>query len=203
MIIVLASFFALALLVYLIAKLYGKANRKTRNLPPGSYGWPILGETIDFLGAGVNGKPENFLFDRRDKYKSQVFKTSMMGERMAVLCGPAGNKFLFSNENKLVTVWWPSSVRKLLGPCLATSGGDEGKQMRRMVSYFVTPDAFTRLYIKTMDLVSQQHINTHWLGKCLYTMSAEMILFHGYRDLDEWQTPGFRRRVPANSLGLP
>ncbi|EYU25994.1 hypothetical protein MIMGU_mgv1a0114621mg, partial [Erythranthe guttata] len=88
-----------------------------------------------------------------------------MGENMAVFCGASGNKFLFSNENKLVTVWWPSSVRQLLGPCLATSGGDEGKQMRKMVSYFLGPDAFTRLYIKTMDLVSQQHIKNHWQGK--------------------------------------
>lgn len=160
---------ALIILVLLFFNLTIKMRRKSKkgalNLPPGSYGWPILGETGEFLRAGLDGTPDKFIKERMEKYKSHdVFKTSIMGEHMAVLCGAGGNKFLFSNENKLVTVWWPSSVRKLLGPCLATSPGDEGKQMRKMVSYLVTPDAFTRLYIKTMDLVSQQHINTHWQG---------------------------------------
>ncbi|CAA2933723.1 beta-amyrin 28-oxidase-like [Olea europaea subsp. europaea] len=146
-------------------KLYSTRS-KPLNLPPGSYGWPILGETLEFLGAGVDGIPEKYIKERMEKYQSpEVFKTSLMGEPVAVLCSPAGNKFLFSNENKLVTIWWPNSVRKLLGPCLATTSGDEGKQMRKMLSCFITPDAFTRLYIKTMDVVAQQHINTHWLGK--------------------------------------
>ncbi|KAH6803587.1 hypothetical protein C2S51_031834 [Perilla frutescens var. frutescens] len=159
---------AAALIVLIIAAfitlltVFKKLTRASRNLPPGSYGWPLLGETAEFLRAGLDGTPENFVRERAEKYKSQVFKTWIMGEPMVVLCGAAANKFLFSNENKLVTVWWPSSVRKLLGPCLATSGGEEGRQMRRVVSYFVSPDAFTRLYIKTMDLVAQKHIKTHW-----------------------------------------
>ncbi|KAL9139860.1 hypothetical protein ABFS82_O002500 [Erythranthe guttata] len=163
---ILASLIILVLLVNLTIKFTRILSRtKSLNLPPGSYGWPILGETLEFLRAGLDGTPEKFVKERSDKYKSQVFKTLLMGENMAVFCGSSGNKFLFSNENKLVTVWWPSSVRQLLGPCLATSGGDEGKQMRKMVSYFLGPDAFTRLYIKTMDLVSQQHIKNHWQGK--------------------------------------
>lgn len=162
---ILAALIILVLLLILAVKLIRKTANPSLNLPPGSYGWPILGETREFLGAGLDGTPDKFIKERMEKYKcDHVFKTSIMGEAMAVLCSPAGNKFLFSNENKLVTVWWPSSVRKLLGPCLATSGGEEGKQMRKMVSYFVSPDAFTRLYIKTMDLVTQQHIKTHWEG---------------------------------------
>ncbi|KAL2557032.1 Cytochrome [Forsythia ovata] len=171
---------------------YFSTRSKPLNLPPGSYGWPILGETMEFLGAGVDGIPEKYVKERMEKHKSsQVFKTSLMGEPVAVLCGPAGNKFLFSNENKLVTSWWPISVRKLLGPCLATTGGDEGKQMRKMLSSFITPDAFTRLYIKTMDVVCQQHINTHWQGKeevkvfptiKLYTFEVACRLFMSLED---------------------
>ncbi|GFQ05728.1 beta-amyrin 28-oxidase [Phtheirospermum japonicum] len=156
-----------ALLVILITILFKtKSKTKGLNLPPGSYGWPILGETLEFIRTRNQGSPEKFIKDRIEKYnKTQVFKTSILGQRMAVLCGPAGNKFLFSNENKLVTVWWPPSVNKLLGTCLSTTAGLQGMQMRKMVSYFVSPDAFSKLYIRTMDLVSQQHIDTHWQGK--------------------------------------
>ncbi|KAG8387384.1 hypothetical protein BUALT_Bualt02G0015700 [Buddleja alternifolia] len=187
-VLIFAAFIILVCLLNLTVKRKGK---KSWNLPPGSYGWPILGETGEFLRAGLDGTPEKFLEERINKYKSQIFKTKIMGEHMAILCGPAGNKFLFSNENKLVTGWWPSSVKKLLGRCIATSGGDEGKQMRKMVSYFVTPDAFTKLYIKTMDIVSQQHLNTHWQGKeevkvfptiKLYTFELACRLFMSLED---------------------
>ncbi|XP_070012371.1 beta-amyrin 28-monooxygenase-like [Nicotiana sylvestris] len=109
--------------------------------------------------------PEKFVTDRIEKYQSQIFKTCLVGEKVAVLCGPAGNKFLFGNENKLVNVWWPSSVRQLLGSCLSTISGEEAKLMRKMLFYFVSPDAFSKLYIKTMELSTRQHIRNHWQGK--------------------------------------
>ncbi|KAH6829811.1 hypothetical protein C2S53_020549 [Perilla frutescens var. hirtella] len=134
-------------------------------LPPGSYGWPFVGETGEFVHTRNTGYPEKFVRERMARYGSDVFKTSLLGKPMAVLCGAAGNKFLFSNENKSVAVWWPASVRALLGECLATTPGVEGMMMRNMVSYFVTPDAFTKLYIQTMDIVSRQHIHTYWQDK--------------------------------------
>ncbi|KAJ8574034.1 hypothetical protein K7X08_010545 [Anisodus acutangulus] len=142
-----------------------KNSRKSSNLPPGSYGWPVIGETLEFLRLNRDGRPEKFVKDRMDKYQSQVFKTSVLGEKMIVLCGPAANKFLFANGNRLVTVWRPSSVRQLLGKSLTNSNGDEAKLLRKMLYYFVSPDAFSKLYIKTMELSTQQHIKNHWQGK--------------------------------------
>ncbi|KAL7135355.1 hypothetical protein ABFS83_11G089200 [Erythranthe nasuta] len=148
--------------IFIIKQIQNKS--RNINLPPGTYGWPILGETLEFLNARFEGLPQKFVEERVDKYNSKVFKTSLMGQSVAVLYGPSGNKFLFSNENKLVTVWWPSSVRKILGTCISTTGGLQGMHMRKMVSYFVSPDAFTKLYIKKMDLTAQQQIANHWHG---------------------------------------
>ncbi|GFP93735.1 beta-amyrin 28-oxidase [Phtheirospermum japonicum] len=156
----------IALIIFVLFKTKTKSQGGGLiKLPPGSYGWPILGETLEFIRARNKGTSEKFVKDRMDKYKTQVFKTSLMGESMAVLCGPAGNKFLFSNENKLVTSWWPASVREILGTCLLTTAGVQGMQMRKMVSYFLSPDAFSKLYIQNIDVVSRQHINTHWQGQ--------------------------------------
>ena len=76
-----------------------------RKLPPGQTGWPVIGETLDFLANGWKGHPEKFIFDRMVRFSPHVFKTSLMLEDAAVFCGSAGNKFLFSNENKLVKAW--------------------------------------------------------------------------------------------------
>lgn len=162
-------------LLYLL-NLFTRNRTKTLNLPPGSYGWPVIGETPEFLRSRRDGSPEKFVTDRIEKYQSQIFKTCIVGEKVAVLCGPAGNKFLFGNENKLVNVWWPSSVRQLLGSCLSTISGEEAKLMRKMLTYFVSPDAFSKLYIKTMELSTQQHIKNYWQGT-LTSLNYILYLF--------------------------
>jgi cytochrome P450 family 26 subfamily A len=58
-------------------------------LPPGSKGWPIIGETLEYLSTARNGVPEKFVADRRKKYDAKVFKTSLVGETMAQLCTAA------------------------------------------------------------------------------------------------------------------
>jgi cytochrome P450 family 26 subfamily A len=97
------------------------------------------------------------------KYNPQVFKTSLFGETVAVFCGPAGNKFLFQNENKLVNLWWPTSVKKLMKSSLSNVVGDDAKRMRKMLLTSLDRDALKR-YIDRMDLVAQNHIRTHWEG---------------------------------------
>ncbi|XP_077235932.1 beta-amyrin 28-monooxygenase-like [Tasmannia lanceolata] len=148
-----------------------KVGKDTANLPPGSFGWPIIGEVFEFLSSGRDGKPESFVRDRMEKYHRQVFKTSLLFEPMAVFCGPAGNKFLFSNENKLVVTWWPTSVQKLFPSSILTSTGDQGKQSRRLLTAFLKPEALQR-YVGTMDEVVEGHMKSEWEGK------GEVKAFH-------------------------
>ncbi|CAI9271579.1 unnamed protein product [Lactuca saligna] len=143
-----------------------KSGSSKINLPPGSFGWPFIGETLSLIRAGLKGTPERFVQNRIEKHGSPlVFKTSLLGHSMAVLCGPAGNKFLFGNENKLVALWWPSSVTEIFGRCLITVRGDEAKWMRKMLLSYLGPEAFATHYATTMDIVTRRHIQVHWQGK--------------------------------------
>ncbi|KAF8041129.1 hypothetical protein BT93_B3143 [Corymbia citriodora subsp. variegata] len=151
------------LLVLALVKLL-KPKTAGRNLPPGSFGWPIIGESLRFLRAQRDGSPEKFVQDRMNKYGTPVFKTSLLGEPMALLCGPAGNKFLFTNEGKKVALWWPSSVRKLLGRCLVSKAGDEARSDKKMLMSFFNPDALMRS-VGVIDEVTRDHLRTQWEGK--------------------------------------
>ncbi|XP_057958888.1 beta-amyrin 28-monooxygenase-like [Malania oleifera] len=153
----LLSFLFLTLLIY-----KHKSNAShLPNLPPGTTGLPFIGESLEFLSTGRKGHPEKFIYDRMARFSSQVFKTSLLGESTAVFCGTAGNKFLFSNENKLVTVWWPNSVNKIFPSSQQNSSKEESKKMRKLLLGFLKPEALQR-YIGIMDTIAQRHFEESW-----------------------------------------
>lgn len=127
------------------------------NLPPGQKGWPMIGETLEFLSNGWKGHPEKFIFDRMAKFSPHIFRTSLMLEDAAVFCGSAGNKFLFSNENTLVRSWWPASVNKIL------PSSNETMNKRKMLRNFFKPEALHQ-YVPIMDMMAQKHFETEWEG---------------------------------------
>ncbi|KAL5560282.1 hypothetical protein UlMin_036493 [Ulmus minor] len=140
-----------------------KGNGKIVHPPPGSSGWPVFGETLDYLHTLKNGFPEKFISDRQKKYSSDVFKTSLLGESMVFLCSAEGNKFLFSNENKLVKSWWPKNVDTIFAKPEKTTE-EEAAKMRKTLSPLLKPNAL-RKYVAIMDLMSKKHIKTYWDGK--------------------------------------
>ncbi|KAL4590105.1 hypothetical protein LXL04_003025 [Taraxacum kok-saghyz] len=139
-----------------------KPTEDDKSLPPGTTGWPVIGESLEFLATGWKGHPEKFIFDRMSKFSPKVFRTSLMLEDAAVFCGAQGNKFLFSNENKLVKGWWPSSVNKIFPSNLLSTR--EAIKMRKLLPDFFKPEALQR-YVPIMDVVTQQHFATEWDGK--------------------------------------
>ncbi|KAH7516408.1 hypothetical protein FEM48_Zijuj10G0132200 [Ziziphus jujuba var. spinosa] len=152
-------FFLLALIFY-----KSKLQNNKTNLPPGSFGWPIIGETFAF----INQDHEKFIGDRMKKYSSKIFKTNVLGEPTVVLCGLEGHKFVASNELKLFNVWRPRSMQKLFRSSYQKgSSGAIPRQTEKQIqraSGFLQVDALVH-YVKTMDTLVQDHINSHWVGK--------------------------------------
>lgn len=42
-----------------------KMEQKSGVLPKGSFGWPLIGETLDFIAAGYTSQPVSFMEKRR------------------------------------------------------------------------------------------------------------------------------------------
>ncbi|XAR54766.1 hypothetical protein NMG60_11030053 [Bertholletia excelsa] len=151
---------------FAIIFLTNKGKVRPLRLPPGKTGWPILGETLQFLLSGRKGRLEEFVHTRREKYSPEVFTTSLFGHNMAFFCSASGNKFLFASENKLVTSWWPQTISKILmDPSISRDSTDKKlKFSRSVILDFLKPDAL-RNYIPTMDLVAREQIATEWAPK--------------------------------------
>ncbi|KAJ9691353.1 hypothetical protein PVL29_013510 [Vitis rotundifolia] len=126
-----------------------KSGDDAKKLPPGSLGWPIMGETLEFLF----GKPENFVFDRMKK--------------RLVICGPEGHKFLFSNEAKYFTAFRPHSMQKIFRSYQAADPKQIDKDAEAKIIRapgFLKPEALVH-YLGKMDSITQQQLQAHWEGK--------------------------------------
>ncbi|WVZ07288.1 hypothetical protein V8G54_020634 [Vigna mungo] len=138
-----------------------KAQSSVSNLPPGNMGFPVVGESIEFISLWWKGNPEKFIYERMAKYSSKVFKTSIFGQNTVMACGAACNKFLFSNENKLVMFWWPDNVNKIFPSTLESNSSGEGKKLRNMLPRFLSAQGL-QSYIGIMDYVAQNHFALDW-----------------------------------------
>lgn len=190
-------------------------GKRMPSLPPGDMGLPFIGESLEFLSAGWKGRPEKFVRERMVKFSSKVFKTSILFEPTAVLCGAAGNKFLFSNENKLVAAWWPRSVDRIFPSTLLTSSSEESRKMRKLIVGFLKPEAL-RCYVGIIDEVAARHFAAYWDGEAAaetttvfplakrYTFAVACRLFLSMED--EGQVERFAEPfndVAAGIISLP
>ncbi|MED6180816.1 hypothetical protein PIB30_013899 [Stylosanthes scabra] len=149
-------------------------------------GYPIMGETLEFLSTGWKGHPEKFVFDRTVKYSSEFFKTSLLGEPTVVLGGAAGNKFLFSNENNLVRLWMPDNLHKLFPSSFhqtGSSNGEAAKKVRIMLPQFIKPQALQR-YVSIVHSIAQTHFSSLWehhVQVAVYPLVKRYTLLLAYR----------------------
>lgn len=106
--------FPIILALFLIRYSWTKHKSK-KKLPPGQMGLPWIGETLDFYKAQrKNQLYEDFVEPRIRKY-GKTFKTRLMGYPTVVVNGAEANRFLLTNEFKLVISSWPASSVQLMG----------------------------------------------------------------------------------------
>ncbi|KAL5549956.1 hypothetical protein UlMin_000132 [Ulmus minor] len=156
-----------------------KSNSNTKsNLPPGSFGWPIIGETLAFM----NQNHQNFISQRMKKHSSKIFKTHVLGEPMVVLCGASGHKFVASNEEKLFLAWRPQSMNKLFRSYQkTTSSSPLPRKTETQITKapgFIKAEALVR-YVEVMDSIVAQHMDLYWEGKNkveAYNLSQILVL---------------------------
>lgn len=129
---------------------FAMSSPQTLPLPPGDFGLPVIGKTLDFF------TDPDFAQKQHAKY-GPLFKTRLLGQPTIFLKGPDANRFLFSQESDRFAVTWPASVRDLLGPLsLALQTGGVHSQRRRLMAQAFQPRALAG-YINTMEAISDRY----------------------------------------------
>eukprot|EP01018_Ginkgo_biloba_P019769 Gb_28386 [translate_table: standard] len=119
-------------------------------LPPGSLGWPIIGELLDLLWCfKITCKPENFIWKRRAKYgDTGIYRTYLFRCPSILTCSPEFNKFVLGSgtEDGSFSTGWPSP--ELIGKkSLVSVEGHQHKRVRRYLMQAINnPEALKRIF---------------------------------------------------------
>ncbi|MBW4575366.1 MAG: cytochrome P450 [Aphanothece sp. CMT-3BRIN-NPC111] len=121
-------------------------------LPPGSFGLPVIGETIAFL------RDPQFVQRRQKKYGS-IFKTNILGRPTVIMLGAEANRFMLSSEMHRFS-WregWPDTFKELLGGSLFVQEGAEHQRNRKLLMPAFHGKALAN-YVATMELLTLKYL---------------------------------------------
>ncbi|KAH7864147.1 hypothetical protein Vadar_026324 [Vaccinium darrowii] len=105
--------------------------RCSGQLPPGSMGLPLVGETIQFFTPTTSSDIPPFIKNRIDRMflynmfetticysilrYGPVFRTNLVGQSIIITTDPEFSYFVFQEEGKLFQSWYPDTFVEILG----------------------------------------------------------------------------------------
>ncbi|KAL2899531.1 3-epi-6-deoxocathasterone 23-monooxygenase [Bienertia sinuspersici] len=94
---------------------FTKTSKTTMSkLPSGNLGWPIIGETMEFISCAYSDHPESFM-DKRRCFYGMVFKSHVFGKPTIISTDAEVNKFILQSDAKFFVPSYPKSLTELMG----------------------------------------------------------------------------------------
>ncbi|KAK1677731.1 hypothetical protein QYE76_038579 [Lolium multiflorum] len=132
------------------------------NLPPGSLGLPVIGQTLGVLRAARANSGNRWIQDRVDIH-GPVWKASVLCTPTVFLTGPAANKFVFFSS--ALRARTPRSFRRIFGDkSIVDMHGEDHRRIRGALMEFLKPDML-KLYVGRVDGQVRRHLRENWRGR--------------------------------------
>ncbi|KAF5184005.1 Cytochrome p450 [Thalictrum thalictroides] len=137
-----------AFFVFLL--IFLKKDHRAKNVPKGSLGLPLIGETMSFIRAQSQDHGMEWIYERVSKY-GPVFKTSLMGAPTVIITGQAGNKFVLGSDEEVLVAKQPFTISAISGKhTLFELKGNRYKLIKGAMVSFLKPESLQN-YIRHMD----------------------------------------------------
>ncbi|XP_015163685.1 abscisic acid 8'-hydroxylase 4-like isoform X2 [Solanum tuberosum] len=180
--------FLIALLLYYHISLKKSKwrNLQKAKLPPGSMGWPYIGETLQLYSQD----PSVFFASKQKRY-GDIFKTHILGYPCVMLASPEAARFVLVTYAHLFKPTYPKSKERLIGPsALFFHQGNYHSRLRKLVQSLLAPEALRKLITDIEDLAisslelwaeKNQTINTFSVMK-KFSFEVGILAIFGHLD---------------------
>ncbi|XP_068668974.1 3-epi-6-deoxocathasterone 23-monooxygenase CYP90C1-like [Aristolochia californica] len=93
---------------------FWRRQSERKQTPEGCLGWPLIGETIEFVACARSSNPLSFMQKRRALY-GKVFKSHLLGRPIIISTDAEVNKTILQNNGSIFVPFYPRSINLLLG----------------------------------------------------------------------------------------
>ncbi|KAL8266275.1 hypothetical protein R6Q59_003619 [Mikania micrantha] len=185
---------------------WNEMKYRKKGLPPGTMGWPLFGETTDFLKQGPS-----FMKNQRARYGS-VFKSHILGCPTVVSMDPELNRFILMNEGKGILPGYPQSMLEILGKSnIAAVHGPAHKNMRGALLSLVSPTIIRQQILPKIDHFMRSHLS-NWSNQIIdiQQKTKEMALLSSLKQISGVESCSFSKqfmpeffKLVLGTLSLP
>ncbi|XP_019445120.1 PREDICTED: abscisic acid 8'-hydroxylase 3-like isoform X2 [Lupinus angustifolius] len=166
------SLFASFLFIFVLFKTFIKflvSKRQHLPLPPGSMGYPYIGETFQMYS-----QDPNVFFATKIKRYGSMFKSHILGCPCVMISSPEAAKFVL-NKSHLFKPTFPASKERMLGKqAIFFHQGEYHSNLRRLVLRTFMPEAIKNI-VPSIESIAQDCIKS-WEGREITTF-LEMKTF--------------------------
>ncbi|KAJ0076625.1 hypothetical protein Patl1_36134 [Pistacia atlantica] len=115
--------------------------KRVSKLPPGSMGWPYVGETLQMYS-----QDPNVFFAAKEKRYGEIFKSRILGYPSVMLASPEAAKFVLVTHAHLFKPTYPRGKEKMIGPsALFFHQGHYHTHLRKLVKISLAPQTIKKL----------------------------------------------------------
>ncbi|OAY45663.1 abscisic acid 8'-hydroxylase CYP707A2 [Manihot esculenta] len=158
--------FASVLFIFLfhyLLKFFDSNNHRNLPLPPGSLGWPYIGETFQLYSQN----PNVFFASKQKRYGS-VFKTHILGCPCVMISSPEAAKFVLVSRAHLFKPTFPASKERMLGKqAIFFHQGDYHAKLRKLVLRAFVPEAIKSI-VCDIESIAIDSLKS-WEGRIINT----------------------------------
>ncbi|KAL7111943.1 hypothetical protein ACP275_05G121100 [Erythranthe tilingii] len=164
-----------------ILKLLSFGNVKLP-LPPGTMGWPYIGETFELYSQN----PNTFFASKIKKYGS-IFKTHVLGCNCVMISSPEAAKLVLVTKSDLFKPTFPASKERMLGKqAIFFHQGDYHSKLRKLVLRSFMPESIKNivpqiesLAVKSLESWEKGQLITTFQEMKTYAFNVALLSIFG------------------------
>lgn len=147
-------------------------------IPPGSFGLPLLGESLQFIASYRSQDPDSFIKDRRSRY-GRLFKTHLFGKPTIISLDPEVNRFILNSDGRLFSPDYPKSLNELWGKwAILRLEGAPHKRVHGLIGTILKSSEFKDHMTNHIEAYVK-HAMANWSGRLVYVEEeAKKISFN-------------------------